>query len=33
MALSPRPWRDFLLAPVAVPVVAYWLSFNRCAER
>jgi hypothetical protein len=29
----PRRLRDFLLAPVAVPVVAYCVSSNRDAER
>ena len=32
-APPPRRLRDFLLAPVVVPVVAYCVSFNRYAER
>jgi len=32
-ATSPQRLRDFLLAPVAVPVVAYCVSFDRSAER
>jgi hypothetical protein len=32
-ATSPQRLRDFLLAPVAIPVVAYCVRFDRSAER